>query len=93
LRGPQWGLDYGPDWQPSLDAVRHRERIDDNIRALVDGITYNPFEYSRELVAGEPDERYGTTRDSANGYRVVIFLKVDRQSHRCVLGWVACEDL
>jgi hypothetical protein len=35
----------------------------------------------------------GTTRDGAGGYRVVVFIHVDRQATTCTLAWAATEQI
>ena len=69
--------------------ARYRE----NIRALRDAIAVNPFAWTRPLIEEIELERYGTTRDGAAGYRLVVFVRVDVDTRTCVLAWVKLERL
>jgi hypothetical protein len=94
LKARLWRLVHGPEWEESLrEAAAGRDRFSDNLEALLDGIGLSPFQYARPIQPEAPDERYGTTRDEANGYRLVVFIHVDRRTRTCTLGWVATEDL
>jgi hypothetical protein len=94
LKARLWRLVEGPEWRASVEAEGNGvERFDHNLAALLDGIGINPFAYSRPLTAEVEDVRYGTTKDVANGYRLVVFLRLDRQQVTCDLGWVAVEWL
>jgi hypothetical protein len=89
-----WRLVYGPDWEASVRAADPgHERFEDNLRALLDGFEISPYLHARELTPGMPDDRYGTTRDVAGGYRLVVFVHVTPAKGTCTLAWCAREDL
>jgi hypothetical protein len=61
--------------------------------ALLEAVSIAPFTHARAIQPETPDERYGTTRDRAGGYRVVVFIHVDRQATTCTLAWAATEHI
>lgn len=94
MRANLWGIDEGPEWEASVVAADPgTDRFQENLKALRDAIAVNPFGYTRPLVKETEYERYGTTKDVAAGYRLVIFIRVDVAATRCELVWVELEWL
>lgn len=94
MKHSEWALIPGSEWQDSVDRLRSaRKRLDHNLEALLDGLRLDPFSYSRPLIAEDANERYGTTKDVAYGYRLVVFVHVLPNRNACELGWVAAEDI
>lgn len=94
MRADLWGVDEGPEWSAAVnDADPGDERFADNLQALRDAIAVAPFKYTRPLAAENEYERYGTTKDVAGGYRLVVFVRVDVIATRCELVWVELEWL
>lgn len=84
----------GAEWLASVEgAAPGVPRFEHNLEALLDAIGINPFAYSRPLTELAEDVRYATTKDVANGYRLVVFFRLDRTRMACELGWVAAEWL
>lgn len=96
MKVPLWGLEDGRDWQDSVDDVQTGDaRFEANLEALRESLSVFPTKYSRPLVEGveEDDVRYATTKDVAAGYRLVAFIRLDRDRHKVVLEWLAVEQL
>lgn len=94
MRARLWNLVEGPEWADSIRAAQAAvQRFDENLEALVDAIGVDPFAYGRAFIQEADDVRYSTTKDVANGYRLVMFYKVDRPSTTCELGWLEVEWL
>lgn len=94
MKARLWRLVFGPEWEASVRAADSGDdRFDDNLQALLDAFEVSPYLHARELTEGTPDDRYGTTKDVAGGYRLVVFVHVDPRRGTCTLAWCAREDL
>jgi hypothetical protein len=95
LKVPLWRLENGPELAASVRDANPGagRRYEENLQALRDSIECSPYLYGRALVDEMPDVRYGTTKDVAEGYRLVCCFRVDRDAKRVELGWVMIEWL
>ncbi len=101
MKVPLWRLRDGPGWTESVEAAENDaiensifgpDRFQANLEAICDALAYNPFEYSRPLVEGVDDDlRYGTTKDVAAGYRLVVLVRLHRMSRTIERAWMTTE--
>lgn len=94
MKIPLWRLREGPEWKASVEAADPgTPRFKENVDVLREVIEHAPYARCRELHEANLDDRYATTRDVSEGYRLVAFFHVDKQKQTCTLGWLARENL
>ena len=94
MKARLWRVSHGPEWQSSVDEVDPCDGyFDGNLDAVEDALGLNPLRYSTPYLDGQDDLRIFMTRDEAAGYRVVVFIRLDRAMKSVELCWVDLEPL
>jgi len=99
VRFPLFGLSDGPEWEQSVRDAEQEvfegggdlERFEANQHALQDVLEYDPRGHSQPFIGGPDGARVATTRDDADGYRLVVFFEI--KANRSERKWLVVEWL
>ncbi|MCW2994064.1 MAG: hypothetical protein JWQ18_1559 [Conexibacter sp.] len=93
MKARLWQIAYGPEWHQSVSTADPGDGyFEDDMEACHDALGLAPFTYSHQFLDRD-DVRIFTTSDELAGYRVVVFLRIEREVTRVTLEWVMLEPL
>jgi len=99
MQFPLFGLSDGPEWERSVREAEEEalasggdlKRFEANQAAARDALQYDPRGYSDPFLGGPDGARVFTTRDDAEGYRLVVFFEI--KGDRSERKWLMLEWL
>ena len=81
-----FNLPLGSEWQTSLDAIDPRPpRFDRHMEAIRYALKRDPVGWTEGYLVNRDDLRVFRTQDFANGYELVVFVRVDQRARTCEL--------
>lgn len=87
-----WRLEEGPEFAESVGAARARglERFVDHLRALEMNARLTPTLNSEPFL--DRSTRVSQSKDTAFGYEVWLYYRLNEQRHSCELLWIEIRD-